>query len=398
MRIVIAPDSFKECLRSAQVATAITKGVKSVVPDAVITSVPLADGGEGTVEALVEATGGRIVQTPSVDALGRPIQSYYGVLGDELTAVIEMAAASGLELIEPENRNPLRTSTFGTGLLLKAALEDGFNRIILSIGGSATNDGGAGMAQALGFGLLDKQGKSILSGGGFLDELEYIDRSAVLPLLREATVIVACDVQNPLLGPTGASQVYGPQKGASLEMVEILEANMAHFSRVLQQAFGQDFSSIPGSGAAGGLGAGLLAFCGAELVSGFELISQLTGLPELIKQADLVFTGEGKIDRQTAYGKTISGVARIAKMNHVPVVALAGIIEGDLTELYACGITSVVKIAEESVSVEESKARAAELLESVSARVMQERGMAYGKDDAHCKSRLSCIHLPPNTF
>jgi len=371
MHVVIAPDSFKECLRSTQVAAAISKGVKNIVPDAEITCIPLADGGEGTVEALVAATGGRIVRTSSVDALNRPIPSYYGALGDNQTAVVEMAAASGIECIEPECRNPLVTSTYGTGLLLIAAMENGFKRIILSIGGSATNDGGAGMAQALGFGLLNKQGNPITQGGGFLGELERIDRATVHPLLQEVKITVACDVQNPLLGSSGASRIYGPQKGASPEIVEVLEANMTHFSGVLQQTFGRDFSSIPGAGAAGGLGAGLLAFCNAAVVPGFELISQLTRLDEFVKRSDLVFTGEGKIDRQTVFGKTISGVARIAKKYEVPVVALAGIVDGDLTELYTQGITSVYAIANAPMSVEESKARAEELLELISAQVIR---------------------------
>jgi len=282
-----------------------------------------------------------------------------------------MASASGLELLEPNERNPLITSTYGTGLLLKAAMEAGFTQIIIGIGGSATNDGGAGMAQALGFRLLDKNGNPIGPGGGSLGELHSIDRSNVHPLLKKTKITVACDVHNQLLGASGATRVYGPQKGATPEMLEILEKNMTHFAQILQQEFNIDISCIPGSGAAGGLGAGLMTFCKAAMASGFELISKQTHLEEYIRQATLVFTAEGKIDSQTASGKTISGVAKLAKKYQVPVIALAGIITDDLSELYNQGVTSVFSIANEPMSLEESKARATELLTGTSERIMR---------------------------
>jgi glycerate kinase len=371
MRIVIAPDSFKECLSATQVAFAISEGIKKTVPEAEIICIPIADGGEGTVEALVTATVGKVIQVASVDALNRPIQSFYGILGDSKTAVIEMAAASGLELIAPEDRNPMITSTYGTGLLLKAAMEAGFTEIILGIGGSATNDGGAGMAQALGFKLLDKNNNQISFGGGSLGELHRIDFSNVNPLLQKVKITVACDVQNPLLGTFGASRVYGPQKGGTPEMVETLEKNMTHFAQVLQQEFGFDYANIPGAGAAGGLGAGLMAFCKAEMLAGFNLISKLTCLEEHIQNASLVFTAEGKIDSQTAFGKTISGVAQSGKKYQVPVIALAGIVEGDLKNLYKQGLTSAFAIANRPMSMEESKANAAQLLVSASEQIMR---------------------------
>lgn len=371
MKIVIAPDSFKECLSATQVAQAISEGIKRIVHDAEITCIPFADGGEGTVEALVNATGGTIVQTPSVDALNRPIQSFYGILGDGKTVVIEMAAASGIELLAPEDRDPLITSTFGTGLLIKAALDAGFTEIIIGIGGSATNDGGAGMAQALGFGLFDQAGLPLNFGGGSLNKLHTIDCSKVHPLLGKAKITVACDVQNPLLGPSGATTIYGLQKGATPEMLDVLEENMVHFSRILYQELEINVSEIPSAGAAGGLGAGLMTFCNAEMVSGFELVSKLTNLEKHISEASLVFTAEGKIDSQTAFGKTVSGVAQLGKKHQVPVIALAGIVTDDLTELYEQGITTVFAIGNQLMSLAESKARASELLADTSEQIMR---------------------------
>ncbi len=371
MRIVISPDSFKECLTATLVAEAISEGIKKVAPEAEVDCIPIADGGEGTVDALVTATSGIIVSTPSVDALNRTIRSFYGILGDGKTAVIEMAAASGIEWLVPEERNPMITSTYGTGLLMKAAMEAGFTEIILGIGGSATNDGGAGMAQALGFGLLDKDGNPMDWGGRSLSELHRIDSSNVHPLLRKVKITVACDVQNPLLGFSGATHVYGPQKGATPEMVETLEKNMTHLAQILQQEFGIDYSNISGAGAAGGLGAGLIAFCNAEIVPGFELISQLTNLENHIQTASLVFTAEGKIDAQTAFGKTISGVVQMGKKYRVPVIALAGNVEGDLSELFKQGLTSAFAIANRPMSLEESKTNAAQLIASSSERIMR---------------------------
>jgi len=371
MRIVIAPDSFKECLSASRVAFAISEGIRKVAPDTEIISIPVADGGEGTVEALVTATSGRIISTPSVDALNRPIQSFYGVLGNGKTAVIEMAAASGIELLSPEERNPLVTTTYGTGLLLKSAMEAGFEEIILGIGGSATNDGGAGLAQALGFVLLDKNDNSIGPGGKSLSQLIRISRANAHPLLQKTKITVACDVQNPLLGNGGATSVYGLQKGASPEMIEILEQNMSNFAKVILREFGTDFSKISGAGAAGGLGCGLIAFCNAGIRPGFELISELTNLEKHIRLADLVFTGEGRIDSQTAFGKTISGVSRLGKKYGVSVIALSGILSGNLEPLYNNGLTSAFAIANRPMSIEESKVNAAELLARTSEQVVR---------------------------
>ncbi|MCK9618574.1 MAG: glycerate kinase [Lentimicrobiaceae bacterium] len=371
MHIVVVPDSFKECLSATKVAKAISEGIRLVVPDAEITSIPFSDGGEGLVEALISATNGKLIKTPSVDALNQPIQSFYGMLGDGKTAVIEMAAASGLELIPPVQRDPLTASTYGTGLLLKAAIEAGYTQIVIGIGGSATNDGGAGMAQALGFKLLDLHGNPIGFGGGLLGELHSIDSSEVQDQLRNVKIIVACDVENPLLGTSGATRVYGPQKGATPEMLETLEKNLTHFSQILQKEFGSNFAEIPGAGAAGGLGAGLMAFCNARIVSGFELVNQLTNLEEQISKASLVFTAEGKIDSQTPYGKTVSGIAQIAKKYQVPVIALAGMVEGGLDLLHENGITAVFAIGDKPMSLKKSISCAAGLLTKATEQIMR---------------------------
>lgn len=369
MQIVVAPDSFKECLTAQQVGEAISKGILHVFPQAAVHQIPVADGGEGTVNALIAATNGQIIPIPSVDALNKPISSFFGVLGDGTTAIIEMAAASGIELLTPQERNPLLTSTYGTGLLIKAALDAGYSKIVVAIGGSATNDGGAGMAQALGFELLDTNGKQILPGGGSLSQLHSIVTSRIHPMLQKAEITVACDVRNPLLGPSGATYVYGPQKGATVQMMEILEKGMQHYAAVVQNKLNVDVSAVPGAGAAGGLGAAMIAFCGAQMVPGFELVSQLTHLEEHISQASLVFTAEGKIDAQTAMGKTISGVARLAKKYGIPAIALGAVISDDLSELYQQGITSIFSIADRPMSLEESKNRAANLLEATSEQI-----------------------------
>lgn len=369
MRIVIAPDSFKESLSAIKVASAISVGVSRVLPEAEIISIPMADGGEGTVEALVLATSGKIIRVPSVDALNRPIHSFYGILGDGKTALIEMAAASGIEWLLPEERNPLITSTFGTGLLLKAALDAGFSNIILGIGGSATNDGGAGMAQALGYQLQDIHGNEIGFGGGSLNKLHKIESSNVHPKLRSVKITVACDVKNPLLGPSGATHIYGPQKGATPKMIEILENNLTHFAKILQEKFDTNFSETPGAGAAGGLGAGLMAFCNAEMVSGFELITNISQLENQIRSADLVFTGEGKIDSQSSQGKTVGSLAKLGKKYQVPVVAMAGLV-GEDSE-YISGLSASFEIGNRLVTTEESKNKATELLSSTTEKIMK---------------------------
>lgn len=353
-KIVIAPDSFKESLNALEVANAIEKGFKEVYPEATFVKIPMADGGEGTVQSLVDATNGRIITKNVTGPLGEDVEAFFGILGDGKTAVIEMAAASGLHLIPPQKRNPLITTTWGTGELIRSALDYGIDHIIIGIGGSATNDGGAGMAQALGAKLLDESGKQINYGGGNLDKLSAIDISELDQRLQKVKLEVACDVDNPLVGPQGASAVYGPQKGATPEMITILDKNLSHYAGVIERDLGQDVKNIPGSGAAGGLGAGLIAFTNAELKTGVDIIIEATKLSEQLKEATLVITGEGRIDAQTIYGKTPVGVAKTAKKYNLPVIAIAGSISNDCHLVYEHGIDAVFSITPGIISLQES--------------------------------------------
>ncbi len=343
MRIVIAPDSFKESLSAMQVASAIEAGIRRVVPRARCVKVPMADGGEGTVQALVDATGGRLVRKRVSGPLGRPVSAVYGLLGDGKRAVIEMAAASGLPLVARGERDPLRASSFGTGELIRDALDRGVHTIILGIGGSATNDAGAGLAQALGVRLLDRRGRPLPApaGGGLLDRVFEIDASGRDPRLARTRILVACDVDNPLCGPRGAAAVYGPQKGATAAMVRRLDRNLAHFGRLLETRLGVQVMERKGAGAAGGLGAGLLAFAGGRLRSGVDLVIEATDLRARLREADLVITGEGRIDFQTAFGKTPAGVARAARRCRVPVLAIGGGLADDARGVYAHGIDAI---------------------------------------------------------
>jgi glycerate 2-kinase len=363
MKIVVAPDSFKESLSASDVAARIESGVKKVLPEAFVTCIPLADGGEGTVESIVYATDGKIIHTPSLDPLGREIQSFYGVMGNGFTAVIEMAAASGLELLKPEERNPMITSTYGTGLLLKNAIENGYKEIIIGIGGSATNDGGVGMAMALGYRFLDEKGNEIGQGGGNLNNLANIDDCNINTIIKDVRITVASDVRNPLLGPQGASFVFGPQKGATDLMVEQLDLNLRHLARITSKFLGRDLSQVEGAGAAGGLGFGMMAFLGATLRPGFGIIKDVTQLEKHIGSADLVITGEGKIDHQSIYGKTVYGIGKIARKYNVPVIALCGSIGEGIEVLHNHGITACFSILDRPLSLRGSIEETGELLE-----------------------------------
>ncbi len=369
MNIVIAPDSFKESLSARQVAQSLKKGLEKIVKSAKIETVPLADGGEGTVDAIVDANHGKKKKVRVHDPLMRDIDSYYGISEDEKTAVIEMAAASGLELLKPKEKNPWVTTSFGTGELVLDALNSGCKKIIVGIGGSATNDGGAGLAMALGAVLLDKNGKPVGYGGGELKKIQTIELSRLNPKIKSTEFIIASDVDNPLTGPKGASLVYAPQKGASIDMAKQLDKNLEHYAEKLSFTFGKNFKQIPGSGAAGGLGAGLMAFLNASLVPGFQLISEIVDLDEKIKSADLIITGEGKIDVQTQYGKTPYGVAKLAKKYNKPVLAIAGILGTNYQELLDNYFDVILSIVDRPMTVSEAINIASELCEATGERI-----------------------------
>ncbi|WP_312469473.1 glycerate kinase [Neobacillus sp.] len=354
MKFVLAPDSFKESMTAKNAALAMQKGILKVFPDADCVIVPMADGGEGTVESLVSMTNGEIIKTEVLGPLGEKVVADYGLLNEGHTAVIEMASASGLELIKPEDRNPLLTTTYGTGELIKHALDKGVSRILIGIGGSATNDGGTGMLQALGVTFKNKNGEELPFGGGALHQLHTIDLSGLDERIKKIKMDVACDVTNPLIGENGASAVFGPQKGATPEVVKLLDQNLAHFADVIHQVLNKDITHLVGGGAAGGMGAGLTAFLNAHLKKGIDLVIEYTGLEEQIKGADYVFTGEGSIDGQTLFGKTPFGVATIAKKHSVPVIALAGRIGKGVDSLYDHGFTAIVGILPGVSTLEEA--------------------------------------------
>ncbi len=359
MKIIIAPDSYKESLTAMEVATAIENGFRQVLPNAEYIKLPMADGGEGTVQSLVDASNGRIIECTVTGPLGEQVNSFFGLMGDNKTAIIEMAAASGLHLVSPEQRNPMLTTSFGTGELIIAALDKGVEHIIIGIGGSATNDGGVGMAQALGARLQDKNNNPICFGGGALARLHHIDISNIDPRLAKVKLEVACDVDNPLCGEKGASRIFGPQKGAIPEMVDQLDANLAHYAKIIKRDLGSDVKNRAGAGAAGGMGASLLGFFNAQLRSGIEIVMDAVNLADVLKDADLVITGEGRIDSQTIHGKTPIGVARTAKRFNKPVIGIAGCLSYDCDAVYDHGIDAVFSVVPRSVSLTEALAEAA---------------------------------------
>jgi glycerate kinase len=346
-------------------------GVRRLWPQAETVLVPMADGGEGTTEALVRATGGRLQEKTVTGPLGEPVRAGFGILGDGETGVIEMAAAAGLYLVPEERRDPRVTTTYGVGELIRAALDAGCRRLVVGIGGSATNDGGVGMAQALGARFTDAAGREIGRGGGSLGELAHIDLTGLDPRLKAVAVRVACDVDNPLCGPRGAAAVYGPQKGATPEMVATLDANLSHLAKVIAQDLGRSVADIPGAGAAGGLGAGLIAFLDASLMAGVEMVIQAVNLPARVAGADLVLTGEGKIDAQTAFGKTPAGVARVAKAAGLPVIAVAGGIGDDVEPVYSCGIDALYPLTPYPLALGEAMRRGGELLALATERALR---------------------------
>ena len=364
-KIVIAPQGFKGSLTALEIARAIEEGLKRVLPDAHTVLVPVADGGDGTLQSLVDSSGGRTVTAMVTGPLGNPVQAQWGALGDGVTAVIEMARASGLALLKREERDPLRATTRGTGDLIRAALDSGHRRFIIGIGGSATNDGGAGMAQALGARLLDAQGRDLPPGGAALARLDRINVSGLDRRLKESKFIVACDVNNPLCGPTGASAIFGPQKGATPDMVKQLDAALAHYADVVQRDLGVDVRDRPGAGAAGGLGAGLMAFVSAELRAGVDIVLEAVGLAKKLEGADLVITGEGQIDRSTAFNKAPVGVARLAKQRGVPVIAIAGSLGEGYQQVHGLGIDAIFSLVSGPMSLDDAMGRTRELVAGV---------------------------------
>lgn len=354
MKFVLAPDSFKESMTSKEACNAMERGIKKVIKDAECIKVPMADGGEGTVEALVEATNGSILNIVVKDPLGKDTKAKFGMLGNSKTAIIEMAEASGIALIDREKRNPMITTTYGTGEIIKHALDLGVERIVIGIGGSATNDGGIGMVQALGGKFLDENGKELPFGGGELNRLHKIDISGLDKRLKNIEIEVACDVTNPLCGPKGASHVFGPQKGATEEMVLKLDRNLNHYSKKIKEYLGKDIKDIEGAGAAGGLGAALVAFLDGKLKRGIELVIKHTALEEKLENADFLFTGEGSIDSQTICGKTPMGVALVAKKKGIKTIAFGGRILEGAENLYSIGVTSIFGITPGAISLDKA--------------------------------------------
>ncbi|MDI6891989.1 MAG: glycerate kinase [Actinomycetota bacterium] len=377
MRILVAPDKFKGSLSAKDVALSIKRGIKKVLPESETILCPMADGGEGTVEALVTATGGEIVPVQAMGPLGEPVDAHFGILPGAhnlppTTCVIEMAAASGLRLISENKRNPMLTTTYGTGELIKAALDHGCREIIIGIGDSATTDGGMGMAQALGAKFLDSAGRKLgLGCGRLLKKVAKIDASCLDPRLEGTDVLVASDVDNPLCGPHGAAYVYGPQKGATPGMVEELDRGLAHYAEIIQKDLGKDVRDIPGSGAAGGLGAGLIAFLDARVRPGVELIMEAIGLEERMRGADLAITGEGKMDAQTIRGKTPIGVAKLAAGMGIPAIAIVGQVGSGVEAVYERGITGVFPLMDVASSLGEAMTDTARLIEIVAERALK---------------------------
>jgi glycerate kinase len=372
MKITVAPDSLKESLGSPAAARAIARGLRKADPSAEIVLVPMADGGEGTAEAIISATGGSFHSAEVADPLGRRITGCWGLCGDNKTAVVEIARASGIELLRPEERNPMLTSTFGTGELIRSALEFGARRVIVGIGGSATVDGGTGMASALGVRFLDADGRAITDcRGGRLRDIREFDMRGLEPRLSGVEIVVAADVTNPLTGLNGAARTYGPQKGATPEQVEALERGLVALADLIRCKLGIDVAGLPGAGAAGGLGAGLVAFLGAHICRGVETVMEAVRLGERMAGSGLVITAEGRIDWQSAFGKTIAGVASAARAQGIPVVALAGALGPGYETIYPCGVSAVFSIVNRPMEIQEAMEKADELLETAAESVLR---------------------------
>lgn len=369
--IVLAPDSFKESMTAKEVCEAMERGILKANPNVTCIHVPMADGGEGTMQSLVDATGGTVHTAMVTGPLGNQVEASYGISGDGSTGVLEMASASGIHLVPPAERNPLVTTTYGTGELIKACLDHGVSRLLIGIGGSATNDGGAGVVQALGGKLLDAEGRELAFGGGGLGRLASFDLTGLDSRLQHVEVEVACDVTNPLCGETGASHVFGPQKGATPDMIEQLDSNLRNYAGVMKQQLGKDIVDYPGAGAAGGLGGGLMVFLNGTLKKGIDMVVDYTGLEEKVRQADMVWTGEGGMDFQTQYGKTPLGVAMVAKKHGKPVVALAGRIGDGIEVLYDKGMDAIFGIMPGAATLSEALVNGQQNVERTSENIVR---------------------------
>ncbi|NLV17627.1 MAG: glycerate kinase [Syntrophomonadaceae bacterium] len=370
--VIVAPDSFKESLTAAQAARSIAGGIYKVFPGAKVIEIPLSDGGEGLLDCLIGGTEGRLIQHQVTGPLGNKVAAKFGILGDGRTGVIEMAEASGLTLVPRQQRNPMRATSFGTGELIRAALDQGCRRLIVGIGGSATNDGGAGMAQALGVGLFDQAGQKITWGAEGLLKLDSIDMASLDPRIFETEILVASDVTNPLVGPTGAAYIYGPQKGADEAMVPVLDQALQKLAAVIYRDLNIEVAQEKGAGAAGGMGAGLMAFAGGKLRSGLELVLDMLAFEERVAEGvDLIITGEGQINGQSLYGKVPVGVARLAKKYDVPVFAMVGSIGSEADKIYEAGIDSVMTIVPGPIPLAQAMDRASEFLEDATVRAMR---------------------------
>ncbi|HXA00357.1 MAG TPA: glycerate kinase [Cytophagaceae bacterium] len=372
MRILIAPDSMKDCLPAEEVARNIELGIRKVLPDADIKIIPMADGGEGTTETLVTATGGKLIEVSAHDPFMREIKACYGILGDGKTAVVEVAAASGLELLKKAERNPWLTTSYGSGELLRSALDHGCGKILLGLGGSATNDAGAGIIQALGGKFLDKNRKEIRRGGGALSELAEIDLSELDQRLSDCLMVVACDVKIPLCGEQGTSKIYGDQKGADNAMREKLDDNLRKFAGLIKEKFKIDITDMEGAGAAGGIGGGLKALLHAELKPGFNMVAELTKLESAIKESDLIITGEGRTDAQTLSGKVPFGIAQLGKKYNIPVMIISGSLLPGSEKLYDEGVTKMIAIKEDNMPLEEAISNAPQLLQRAAAYMIRD--------------------------
>ena len=363
MKFVLAPDSFKESMTAKEVCIAMENGIRKIYKDVECIHVPMADGGEGTVQSLVDATEGVLYKEEVTAPLENKVIATYGILGDGETAIIEMAEASGLQLVPREKRNPLITTSYGTGELIISALNKGVKKILIGLGGSATNDAGVGMLQALGIRFIDEDGQDVGFGGGELSKIVDIDMSSFDNRILNVDIEVACDVKNPLTGENGASFVFGAQKGGNKETLEELDSNLKHYAEVVKRDMGKEIDKVEGAGAAGGLGAALIGFCNGKLESGIDLVIKYSNLEEKVKDADFVFTGEGSIDFQTKFGKTPIGVAKVAKKYNIPVIAFGGRIGEGIDELYSLGIDSVIGITPGVISLDEALSKGKDNLE-----------------------------------